>query len=124
MLNRLFGTLFPAAPDSDNVHVVDAAEIKRWVEAGQAVLIDVREPNEYAAEHIPGATNIPLSAFDPAKVPVPEAGRKLVIHCRSGARCGMAAARMVMAGYQGEINRMQGGLFGWKSAGGATRSGA
>lgn len=122
MLNRLFGNLFPAQPAADNVRVVDAAEIKRWVEAGEAVLVDVRETNEYAAEHIPGACNIPLSAFDPAKIPA-LGDKKLVIHCRSGARCGMAAARMVQAGYTGDINRMQGGLFGWKAAGGPTRPG-
>ncbi|HSV29389.1 MAG TPA: rhodanese-like domain-containing protein [Candidatus Omnitrophota bacterium] len=122
MLNRLFGNIFPAAPESDNVRIVDAAEIKRWVEAGEVALFDVREPNEYAVEHIAGACNLPLSSFDPAKVLVPE-GKKLVIHCRSGARCGMAAARMVAAGYTGEINRMQGGIFGWKSVGGPTRTG-
>lgn len=122
MLNRLFGSLFPASPEADTVRVVDAAEIKRWIDAGEAVLIDVREPNEFAAESIPGARNLPLSAFDPAQVTVPE-GKKLVIHCRSGARCGMAAQRLVAAGYQGEINRMQGGMFGWKSINGTTRHG-
>lgn len=122
MLNRLFGSLFPAAPESGNVRIVDAAEIKRWYESGEAVLIDVREANEYAAEHIPGACNIPLSAFDPAKIPV-LGGKKLVVHCRSGARCGMAAARLVAAGYDGEINRLQGGIFGWKAASGPTRPG-
>lgn len=122
MLNRLFGNLFPATPDSDTVRVIDAAEIKRWLDDGAAVLIDVREPNEFAAEHIPGARNLPLSSFDPAAVTVPE-GKKLVIHCRSGARCGMAAQRLVASGYQGEINRMQGGIFGWKSVNGSTRQG-
>lgn len=122
MFNRLFGTLFPASPESDNVRVVDTAEIKRWYDAGEAVLIDVREPNEFAAEHIPGARNLPLSSFDPASVPMP-ADKKLVIHCRSGSRCGMAAQKLIAAGYQGEINRMQGGIFGWKSVGGPTRPG-
>lgn len=122
MLNRLFGTLFPAAPENENIRMVSAAEIKGWYDAGEVVLVDVREANEYMAEHIPGACHIPLSSFDPAKVPVAE-GKKLVIHCRSGARCGMAAARLAVSGYEGEINRMQGGIFGWKAAGGRTRSG-
>ena len=120
MLDRLFASLF--APQPENVHVVDAATIRGWVEAGEAVLYDVREPQEFAAERIVGAVNLPLSAFDPARVTVPE-GKKLVIHCRSGSRCGMAAARLAASGYTGDINRMQGGLFGWKSIGGATRSG-
>jgi rhodanese-related sulfurtransferase len=117
MLDRLFASLF--APQPENVHVVDPITILGWVEAGEAVLYDVREPQEFTAEHIPGATSLPLSAFDSARISVPE-GKKLVIHCRSGSRCGMAAGRLAAAGYVGEINRMQGGLFGWKAAGGAT----
>lgn len=118
MLDRLFASLF--TPQPENVRVVDPIIIHGWVEAGEAVLFDVREPQEFAAEHIPGATNLPLSAFDPARILVPE-GKKLVVHCRSGSRCGMAAGRLAASGYTGEINRMQGGLFGWKAAGGATR---
>jgi rhodanese-related sulfurtransferase len=122
MLQRLFGA-FAAPPGVERVHVVEPAEIKAWVDAGQAMLVDVREGNEFAAEHIPGARHVPLSAFDPARV-VDASGRKLVIHCRSGARCGMAAMRLLASGYEGEIYRMRGGIIGWKSMGGKTRSGS
>lgn len=122
MLNRLLG-LFAAPPQGDNVHVVSAAEIKRWVEAGEVVLIDVREPAEHAAEAISGAMNLPLSTFDPAKLPTVPAGKKLVLHCRSGQRCGMAATRLLAAGYTGDINRLEGGIMGWRAAGGAVRRG-
>lgn len=124
MLNRMFANLFAQPAQPENVRVVPAAEIRQWLEAGEAVLIDVREPNEHAAEAIPGALNLPLSTFDPAKLPAIPAGKKLVIHCRSGQRCGMAAARLVAAGYTGEINRLEGGIMGWRSAGGPTRPGA
>lgn len=124
MLNRLFGNLFAAPSQGENVRFVPAAEIRQWLEAGEAVVIDVRERNEHAAEAIPGALNLPLSTFDPAKLPAIPEGRKLVFHCRSGQRCGMAAARMVAAGYAGEINRMEGGLMGWRAIGGPTRPGA
>ena len=122
MLHRLMG-LFSPPPGSERVHVVDPVEVKAWVEAGQAVLVDVREPKEHAAERIPGAASLPLSSFDPARLP-DAAGRKLVFHCQSGARCGMAAMRLLAAGYPGEIYRLGGGILGWKSAGGATRRGA
>jgi rhodanese-related sulfurtransferase len=123
MLNRLFSNLFPAASgDNDKISVVDAAIVRQWYEAGEVVLIDVREAQEYAAEHIPGASHVPLSTFDPARVPVPS-GKKLVIHCRSGVRCGSAAARLLVAGYEGEITRMRGGILGWKAAGGPTQAG-
>ncbi|MBW7850156.1 MAG: rhodanese-like domain-containing protein [Rhodospirillales bacterium] len=121
MLNFLFG-FGNSGQAADNVHVVDAAEVKQWLAAGEAVLVDVREVNEFAAEHIPGAVLNPLSVFDPARLP-PSDGRKLVIHCRSGSRCGMAAMRLVADGYTGEIHRMRGGILGWKAVGGTTVSG-
>lgn len=122
MLNRFFGPLFAAPPENDRIHVVSAAEIRTWLQANEAMLVDVRESREFDAEHIPGARSMPLSIFDPARISIPE-GKKLVIHCRSGARCGMAAARLAAAGWDGEIYRMQGGIIGWKSIGGPTRAG-
>ncbi|MGE5504869.1 MAG: rhodanese-like domain-containing protein [Actinomycetota bacterium] len=121
MFNRLFANLFP--PQPENVQFVDPVQVKEWHKAGDVILVDVRETGEFAAERIPGAVNLPLSSFDPAKVPVVE-GKNLVIHCRSGSRCGMAAARLAAAGFEGPINRMQGGIMGWKMVGGSTRSGA
>ncbi|MDA8231549.1 MAG: rhodanese-like domain-containing protein [Magnetospirillum sp.] len=103
--------------------MVDAAQIKTWYEAGEAVIVDVREMNEHAVERIPGAKHVPLSAFDPSRIPAPAEGKKLVIHCRSGARCGMAAMRLVASGWDGDIYRMQGGIMGWKSVGGPVRRG-
>ncbi len=107
------------------VKMVSPALIKEWYDAGEAVIVDVREPDEWGAEHIPGAHLVPLSAFDPAKViGLAEAGKKLVFHCRSGARCGMAAQVMLANGFTGEINRMEGGIsFGWRQVGGPVESG-
>lgn len=123
MLGRLFGFGQSASSENDKVRIIDAAVVKGWYEAGEAVIIDVREPNEYAVEHIPGAKLVPLSVFDPAQIPT-EPGKKLVLHCRSGSRCGTAAARLVQAGFTGEINRLQGGMMGWRSVGGRIESGA
>ncbi|MDO8606356.1 MAG: rhodanese-like domain-containing protein [Phaeospirillum sp.] len=125
MFSRLFGALSGAVqPGGDKVKVVDPAIIREWWEAGEVVLIDVRERDEYAAENIPGAVNLPLTSFNPTQVPKPEAGKRLVIHCRSGARCGTASAHLVAAGWDGEIVRMRGGIMGWRSAGGPTRRGS
>ena len=116
MFNRLFGK---SATDA-HVHIVSAHEVKRWMAAGEAVLIDVREVAENQAERIPGAVNLPLAAFDPGQLPPVPEGKKLVFHCRSGVRCGSAAERALALGYQGEIYRMEGGIFGWKAVGGET----
>lgn len=118
MFNRLFGK--DASEAASRIHITPAADVKRWLEADEVVLIDVREVNEHAAEAIPGAVNLPLSSFDPAQLPAVPAGKRLVFHCRSGVRCGTAAERALALGYQGEIYRLDGGIFGWKAVGGRT----
>jgi rhodanese-related sulfurtransferase len=102
---------------ADQVKIVSPRTIMQWMADGHAVIVDVREPNEWAQGHIPGATPMPISAFKADAVPLAE-GKKLVFHCQGGVRCGMAAARMVEAGYKGEIHRMEGGIMGWRSQGG------
>ena len=56
------------------------------------LLLDVREPHEFAAAHIPGAKNIPLGAFklDNAEALGLQAGQMVGVHCRSGARSATA----------------------------------
>lgn len=98
------------------VYYVSPDEIKKWQDAGNAVIVDVREQHEWDASHIPGAHLLPLSTFDPSEVPDSE-GKHLVFHCRSGRRCGMAAEQMVAAGYGGTIERMDGGFLAWQAAG-------
>ena len=61
-----------------------------------ALLIDVREPEEYASGHIPGAVNVPLSSFDGAGLP---RDRALFLYCQRGIRSARAAARLKKRGY-------------------------
>lgn len=48
---------------TDKLQVVDASTLKQWLEAQQVILVDVREPSEYAEERISNAIPIPLSTF-------------------------------------------------------------
>ena len=100
----------------NQVFYVSPAQIEEWRNAGQGVLVDVREQNEWDEAHIPGAILMPLSTFDPAQIPDPQ-GKHLVFHCRSGRRCGLAAEKAVAAGYKGVIKRMEGGFIAWSAAG-------
>ncbi len=102
---------------SEQIRTVDAATVMAWLKEGSATIVDVREPNEHRAAHIPGALLNPLSAFDPRRVPV-EPGKHLIFHCQSGRRCGPAAAKMVESGFTGEINRLSGGMGAWMAASG------
>jgi rhodanese-related sulfurtransferase len=102
-------------PTTRTMHEVEATTLKGWMERGEAILIDVREPPEYATEHIPGARLLPLSTFDSTQVPQ-EAGKKVVLHCVMGMRSAQAGQKLLDAGYTTVYN-FRGGVQAWKEAG-------
>ncbi|HIJ63258.1 MAG TPA: rhodanese-like domain-containing protein [Rhodospirillaceae bacterium] len=102
---------------SEQITMVDVDTARQWITAGEAVVVDVREPHEHAAEHIAGSHLMPLSAFDPGALPAVPAGKKLLLHCRSAQRCGVAAGYLVQSGYTGDIHRLAGGMLAWVAAG-------
>lgn len=94
---------------------IGPADLKTMLAQNQVVLVDVREPDEFAAEHIAGAVNLPLSSFDPARLPQAD-GKTVVLQCAGGKRSGMALERCAKA--QAAIDtHLAGGLGAWKSAG-------
>lgn len=82
--------------------------------ARQIVLIDVREPAEFAAERIHGALNFPLSTFDPQALPA-GGPRAIILQCGSGKRSGMALDQCRTAGVE-VAGHLEGGLGAWKTA--------
>ena len=94
------------------IHVQD---LRRRLEAGEAVLIDVRERDEHAREHIPEAHLAPLSGFDPAGLATDRA-KIAVFHCRSGMRTQTNARRLAACGFA-EAYYLAGGIEAWKAAG-------
>ncbi|MFT3976272.1 MAG: rhodanese-like domain-containing protein [Sphingomonas bacterium] len=94
---------------------IGPAELDAMLKDGAALLIDVREKGEFAAGHIPGAMNMPLSAFSPRDIPDPE-GRTVVLQCAGGRRSAQALDRCAEA--QGAIDtHLAGGIGAWKDAG-------
>ena len=87
----------------------------RLRDAGKLLLVDVREPAEYAAERIPGTLLYPLSTFDANTLPS-DGPRQLVFHCGTGKRSLSAADALLTAG-QRSASHMKGGLTAWKAAG-------
>jgi rhodanese-related sulfurtransferase len=100
-----------AATQSGPVEL-DPAEVSARMGRGEIVLVDVREPNEIAAERIPGAVSMPLSQFDPAALPKGE----VVLSCLSGKRSAMALTKCRQAG-AAVTSHMRGGLMAWKATG-------
>jgi rhodanese-related sulfurtransferase len=78
---------------------IGASELVQVVEQNDAVVVDVRTPQEYAAGHIDGAVNIDISdpTFDQQVEALP-ADATYVVYCRSGNRSAQAAAAMAEAG--------------------------
>ena len=93
----------------------EVAEIQAWLADGGAVLIDVREPQEYEYEHVPGALLHPLSFLDVDVFP-PISGSRLVFMCAVGKRSAAAIKQLQKAGFTDLVN-MAGGLDAWREAG-------
>lgn len=93
-------------PDVSVQQAADAAA------AGEVLLVDVREDDEWTAGHAPGALHVPLSALADAVLPT---GRPVVAVCRSGNRSGVAAAWLAQAGV--DVANMAGGMQAWAAAG-------
>lgn len=91
---------------------IQPAALKQSLDRNEALLVDVREPGEFAREHIAGAQSAPLSAFDPSRLP---RDRRIVLCCQSGARSGRAQAQLEAAGFH-DIAHLDGGLSAWKAA--------
>lgn len=81
------------------------------------LLVDVREPDEWAEGHIPGAMHLPLSQLQeksggakPVQFP---AGKKIIIYCRSGRRSLTAIEILKAQGHTGLMN-LTGGILSWR----------
>jgi rhodanese-related sulfurtransferase len=100
---------------SSEIQELDAPTVKARLDRGEAILIDVREPDEHARERIAGAKLMPLSSFDPMRVATSGA-HAVILHCASGARSARAAAMLAGAGIT-DIAHLKGGITAWKQAG-------
>ena len=92
-----------------------ADQVKTALDAQEILLIDVREPAEFAAERISGAVNVPLSSFDPKALPSAD-GKTLVLQCGSGKRSATAVDHCQKAGLVIDTH-LTGGIAAWKAAG-------
>lgn len=90
-------------------------KVKAVLDAQEIVLIDVRTPPEYIMEHIDGALLMPMAFFRPEALPTQD-GKRIVLHCGSGARSGKMAEITLKAGLS-PLAHMEGGFGAWKQAG-------
>jgi rhodanese-related sulfurtransferase len=103
------------------VHDLTPQEVSQGIAEGRYLVVDVREPNEVAAEAYPDAVVVPLSSFDPKQIPDPK-GKEVVFACRSGKRSVTASLAAQAAGLAYD-KHLAGGILGWKAAGLPTKQG-
>ena len=110
MLSRLMSKLTGGGA----LPTIQHEDFLRAVKDGSCAIVDVREPHEYAAGHVPGARNLPLSQFDPTKLPT---GTPVVLICQAGGRSGKALAQAIRAGRK-DVRHYAPGTGGWRARGG------
>ena len=94
------------------VEKITPAEAIRLLDAGKALAVDVREPDEFAAGHIPGAKLLPLGdVLTRAEEVLPEKDAQWLIYCRTGRRGADAAQKLEGQGYTNL--RDLGGILSW-----------
>ncbi len=103
---------------------ITAQEAKSLLDGNEAILIDVREPDEYMAEHIPSAQLMPLSVFTDNCRKLDCGDKKVIFHCKAGIRSNKACAIAKEFFDDNALLSLQGGIEAWKSAGFPTSSGS
>ena len=96
----------------NQVPEVDAVDAQSG--AGDHILLDVRELDEWEAGHAPGARWIPLGELERARVEIPF-NKRVVAICRSGQRSARAAEALIEWGF--DAANMVGGMRAWAAAG-------
>ena len=97
------------------LHPLSPQQVRERLDAGRAILVDIREADEFARSHITGAQSQPLSTWEKAHLSVdPDAD--VIFTCRSGMRTAGACDRLA-ARIRGDAFVLNGGLDAWAKAG-------
>lgn len=95
---------------------VSPNEAVRQINREKGVLVDVSEPNEFAAGHAIGAKNVPFGKVEEPKQLPSNKALPILLICPSGARAGRAATLLRKAGYEKAV-AIAGGTHAWRDAG-------
>lgn len=99
------------------VREIGTLDATRLINSEDALVLDVRETNEYAGGRLPNALHIPLSQLkDRGAELAKHAARPVIVYCERGMRSSAASAALARLGFQ-RVQSLRGGLRAWKDAG-------
>ena len=103
-----------------NITEVSPSEAAAKSKSGEAVIVDVREKDEWDEGHIPGAIHISRGTIElDVEEKVPDTNALIICHCGGGGRSALATESLQKLGYK-NVRSMAGGFKAWKAAGLAT----
>ncbi len=98
------------------IATLSPAEARALIAQG-ARLIDIRDADEYAREHIPDAELVPLASLTNGATLNARAGETVIFHCQAGSRTQNNAIRLAAAAAPAQASLLAGGIQGWRAAG-------
>jgi rhodanese-related sulfurtransferase len=100
-----------------NVIEVPPQDAAAKLETGEAIVVDVREKDEWDEGHIAGAIHLSRGTIElDIEENVPDPNAMIICHCGGGGRSALAAETLQKMGYK-NVRSMAGGLKAWKAAG-------
>lgn len=108
----------------EKVKETNVEDVKRRMDAGEKfLLVDVREDNEWANGHLPGAVHMGRGIIErDIEGAIPDTSAKMILYCGGGFRSALVADNLQKMGYT-NVESMDGGWKGWLAAGLPTTKG-
>lgn len=94
---------------------IDVQTAKKWLDADEAILIDVRESIEHNTQKIEGAKLHPSGSICCSSIP--ETDKKILVHCQKGGRGHNACQKLIAESDEINVYNIEGGIEAWKAAG-------
>jgi rhodanese-related sulfurtransferase len=116
----------PAAQSPESkVPRITVEELKKLMDEGQVVVVDVRNADAYNSGHIKGAINLPLDKIQAGKYDELPRDKRIITYCSCGAENSSAAATVLLekAGFNNGATLL-GGTYAWQQSGGKMKKGS
>ena len=100
-----------------NITEISPADARKQADAGDAILVDVREESDWREDHAEGAAHLSRGVIElEIEEQIPDVRKPIICYCGGGSRSALVAESLQKMGYE-NVRSMAGGLRAWKEAG-------